>query len=79
MLLKENSYKHGPSENRAWRAANQTLNTKMQNRLEGSMKLYQARSPDTSHTPVCSFCRELNTYFFLKEEINREGYLVCNK
>lgn len=47
--LKGNSYKHRPSENRAWHVPNQTPNTKTQNRLEGSMKLNQARSSDTSH------------------------------
>lgn len=64
MPLKENSYKHRPSENRAWRVPTQTPNTNMQNKLEGSMKLNQARSSDTSHISVCSFCRELKSYFF---------------
>lgn len=64
MPLKEN--KDRPSENRTWHVPNQTPNTKKQNRLERRMKLNQARSSDTSHTPVCSFCRELNSYFFKK-------------
>lgn len=55
MPLKENSHKHRPSETRARRVPNQTPKTKMQNRLEGSMKLNQARSLDTSHTSVFKF------------------------
>lgn len=39
MLLKENGYKYRASEKRALRAPNQTPDTKMQRRQEGSTKL----------------------------------------
>lgn len=75
MLLKENGYKYRASEKRALCVPNQTPDTKMQRRQEGSTKLNQTRRP------TCQFVvsvESLTVNFKREREREREGYSVRN-
>lgn len=75
MLLKENGYKYRANEKRALCVPNQTPDTKMQRRQEGSTKLNQTRRP------TCQFVvsvESLTVNFKREREREREGYSVRN-